>query len=204
MINVIWLGFIAIGIIVALVTGNAQVITDAALASADTAVELSIGLIGVMALWLGLMKIAEEAGMVRALGNALRPIMKFLFPEVPDDHPAMGAIVMNMAANIFGLGNAATPLGIKAMKELQKLNDEKDTATNPMCTFLAINTSSLTLIASSVVAYRAAAGSTNATEIIGATIIATIASTIAAIIAVKLLQKLPIFNKTEKEAVQKN
>jgi spore maturation protein A len=204
MINIIWLGFIVIGIIAALATGNAQAVTDAALDYADVAVELSIGLVGVMALWLGLMRIAEESGMVKALGNALKPIMKFLFPEVPEDHPAMGAIVMNMAANIFGLGNAATPLGIKAMKELQELNEEKDTATNSMCTFLAINTSSVTLIASSVVAYRAAAGSANPAEIIGPTIIATVASTIAAIIAVKLLQRLPVFNKTEKKMVEKN
>lgn len=195
MINLIWLGFIVIGILVALVTGNIQAVTDAAFDYADVAVELSIGLVGVMALWLGLMKIAEESGMVKALGNALKPVMKYLFPEVPEDHPAMGAMVMNIAANIFGLGNAATPLGIKAMKELQELNDEKDTATNSMCTFLAINTSSVTLIASSVVAYRAAAGSANPAEIIGPTIIATVASTIAAIIAVKLLQKLPAFNK---------
>ncbi|MBF8984473.1 nucleoside recognition protein [Lutibacter sp. B2] len=200
MINLIWLGFIVIGIVVALVTGNIQAVTDAAFEYADVAVELSIGLVGVMALWLGLMKIAEESGMVKALGNALRPVMKYLFPEVPQDHPAMGAMVMNIAANIFGLGNAATPLGIKAMKELQELNDEKDTATNSMCTFLAINTSSVTLIASSVVAYRAAAGSANPAEIIGPTIIATVASTIAAIVAVKLLQKLPAFNKNKEKS----
>lgn len=204
MINVIWLGFIVVGIIAAMATGNVQVVTDAAIDYADISVELSIGLIGVMSLWLGLMKIAEESGMVKALGNALRPVMRLLFPEVPDDHPAMGAIVMNMAANIFGLGNAATPLGIKAMKELQELNDKKDTATNSMCTFLAINTSSVTLIASSVVAYRAAANSANPAEIIGPTIIATLASTTAAIIAVKLLQKLPVFNKSQVKTEGKN
>ena len=121
--------------------------------------------------------------------------MKFLFPDVPKDHPAMGSMVMNISANILGLGNAATPLGIKAMKELQELNEEKDTASNALCMFLAINTSSVTLVASSVIAYRLAAGSNNPAEIIGPTIVATIASTIAAVIAVKLFEK---FSKQKK------
>ncbi|PAB59302.1 nucleoside recognition domain-containing protein [Anaeromicrobium sediminis] len=200
MINVIWLLFLVVGIVVAMFNGNAQVVTDAAIDYAEVAVELSLGLIGVMTLWLGIMRIAENAGLVKLLGKALKPIMIRLFPEVPEEHPAMGAMVMNMAANIFGLGNAATPLGLKAMKELQEINPHKDTASNAMCTFLAINTSSVTLVTSSVIAYRAAANSANPAEIIGPTIIATTASTIAAVIAVKLLQKLPIFQiKPEKE-----
>jgi len=150
-----------------------------------------------MALWLGLMKIAEEAGLVKLIGNALKPIMKFLFPEVPKDHPAMGSMVMNIAANILGLGNAATPLGIKAMQELQELNEEKDTASNAMCMFLAINTSSVTLVASSVVAYRLAAGSKNPAEIIGPTLVATIASTLAAVVAVKVFEKFSKNKKTK-------
>ncbi|NBI06541.1 nucleoside recognition domain-containing protein [Senegalia massiliensis] len=196
MINIIWFLFIIIGIIVATVTGNIEAVTQAAIDNAELAVELAIGLVGVMALWLGIMKIAEEAGLVQLLGKALRPIMIRLFPEVPDDHPAMGAMIMNMAANVLGLGNAATPLGLKAMTELNKINEDKDTASNAMCTFLAINTSSVTLIPATVIAYRAAAGSANPTEIIGPVIIATLASTIAAIIAVKTLSKLPVFSST--------
>lgn len=209
MINVIWFGLIVIGILVSLTTGimetaagnpegaamAIQAITDSAIGSAKTAVEISLGLIGVMSLWLGLMKIAEEAGLVRGLGLALKPIMKRLFPEVPEDHPAMGSIIANMAANFFGLGNAATPLGIKAMQELQELNENKDEASNAMVMFLAINTSSVTLISSSVIALRAAAGSANPTEIIAPTILATTASTVVAIIASKVFQKMPIFKR---------
>jgi spore maturation protein A len=190
MINIIWLSLIFIGVITAISKGQVQLVTDAAIGSANTAVELAIGLVGVMTLWLGLMKLAEQAGIVKALGRLLKPIMKRLFPEVPEDHPAMGSMVMNMAANILGLGNAATPLGIKAMKELQELNDDKDTASNPMCMFLAINTSSITLIASTVIAYRVAAGSANPTEIIGPTIIASTIGTTVAIITAKLLEKV--------------
>lgn len=190
MINYIWLALIVIGGLTAILQGNAQAITDAAIESANTAVELSLGLVGVMSLWLGLMKLAEKAGIVNAVGRLLRPIMKRLFPEVPPDHPAMGSMVMNMAANLLGLGNAATPLGIKAMKELQELNPDKDTASDSMCMFLAINTSSVTLIASTVIAYRVAAGSKNPAEIIGPTIIASIIGTLVAIIAAKLLEKL--------------
>lgn len=193
MINIIWLAFIVIGVVVAGINGNVEVVTEAAIDYADIAVELSLGLIGVMTLWLGIMKIAEESGLVKALGRALKPIMRPLFPDVPEDHPAMGAMVMNMAANMLGLGNAATPLGLKAMHELQEINKEKDTASNAMVTFLAINTSSVTLVASSVIAYRNAAGSANPAEIIGPTIIATLTSTVAAVIAVKFLEKLPAF-----------
>jgi len=193
MINVIWFSLIAIGVVVGALNGNILAVTDAAINSAKTAVEISIGLIGVMALWLGIMKIAEESGLIKSLAKALKFIMVPLFPEVPADHPAMGAMIMNIAANVLGLGNAATPLGLKAMQELQTLNPTEDTATNAMVTFLAINTSSVTLIPASVIAIRAAAGSANAAEIIGPTIVATAASTIAAIIAVKMLQKLPRF-----------
>ena len=190
MLNIIWVVLLVSGIIIGAFTGNIQAVTDAIMSYADTGVELALGLIGMMSLWLGIMKIAEKSGLIILIGKALRPIMKFLFPEVPEDHPAMGSMVMNISANILGLGNAATPLGIKAMKELQELNEDKETASNSMCMFLAINTSSVTLIASSVIAYRLAAGSNNPTEIIGPTIIATLASTIAAIIAVKIFEKV--------------
>lgn len=206
MINIVWFGFIVVGVVYAAATGNIEAVTDAAIDNANVAVDLAIGLIGTMALWLGIMKIAEKAGLVNMLARGLKFITKPLFPEVPSDHPAMGAIIMNMAANMLGLGNAATPLGLKAMQELQTLNPKKDTATNAMCTFLAINTSSITLIPASVIAIRSAADSANPTEIIGPVILATAASTTAAIIAVKLLQKLPRFkiDPNEYDDVQKN
>lgn len=195
MINYIWCGMIIIGIIVGTLTGNIEAVSTAAIEWAETAVELSLGLIGVMALWLGLMKIAEEAGIVRGMGLLMKPIMVKLFPEVPADHPAMGSIVANMAANFFGLGNAATPLGIKAMQELQDLNENKDEASNAMVMFLAINTSSITLISSSIIAYRSAAGAANPADVIGPTIIATAVSTTVAIIACKVLEKLPKYKR---------
>ena len=195
MINFIWCGMIVIGIVVGVLTGNIEAVSTAAIEWAETAVELSLGLIGVMALWLGLMKIAEEAGIVRGMGLLVKPIMVRLFPEVPADHPAMGSIVANMAANFFGLGNAATPLGIKAMQELQDLNENKEEASNAMVTFLAINTSSVTLISSSIIAYRSAAGAVNPADVIGPTIIATAVSTTVAIIACKVLEKLPKYKR---------
>ncbi|MDY3060409.1 MAG: nucleoside recognition domain-containing protein [Fusobacterium sp.] len=195
MINYIWCGMIIIGIIVGTLTGNIEAVSTAAIEWAETAVELSLGLIGVMALWLGLMKIAEEAGIVRGMGLLMKPIMVRLFPEVPADHPAMGSIVANMAANFFGLGNAATPLGIKAMQELQDLNENKEEASNAMVMFLAINTSSVTLISSSTIAYRSAAGAANPADIIAPTIVATVVSTTVAIVACKLLEKLPKYKR---------
>lgn len=190
MINGIWLGFIVIGVIVSIFTGNVQAVTDAAISFADTAVEIAIGLIGIMTLWLGIMAIAEKAGLIRGLAKALSPIMKRLFPDVPEDHPAMGAMIMNIAANILGLGNAATPFGLKAMEELNTLNEHKGVATDAMAMFLAINTSSVTLLPATVIGLRAAAGSTNATEVIGPVILATTISTVSAIILAKLFSKM--------------
>tara|TARA_Y100000590_G_scaffold43495_1_gene46284 strand:- start:481 stop:1059 length:579 start_codon:yes stop_codon:yes gene_type:complete len=179
-----------IAVIVGILTGNIDAVTQAAIDMAKTAVEIAIGLIGIMALWLGTMKIAEESGLIRIIARAIRPITIRLFPEVPEDHPAIGSIILNMAANLLGLGNAATPLGLKAMEELQELNPEKDTATNAMCTFLAINTSSVQLILpATVVALMGAA----ANQIFITTILATGLSTIAAIIAVRFLEKLKRF-----------
>lgn len=166
-------------------------LTKGLFASAKASVNLAMGLIGIMALWLGLMKIAEESGLVKIFARAVRPVMIRLFPDVPPDHPAMGAMVMNIAANMLGLGNAATPLGLKAMQELQKLNKVKDTATNAMATFMALNTSSVTFIPATVIGIRAAANASNPAEIIGPVILATGVSTTVAIIMIKLLQKLP-------------
>ena len=190
MLNYIWFGMMLIAVVVGTITGNIDAVTEAAISMAKTAVEIAIGLIGIMALWLGTMKIAEESGVIQIIARALRPITIRLFPDVPEDHPAIGSIVLNMAANILGLGNAATPLGLKAMEELQELNPNKDTATNAMCTFLAINTSSVQLILpATVVALMGAASN----QIFITTIIATGLSTIAAIIAVKTLEKMNRF-----------
>ena len=190
MLNYIWFGMMLISVVVGTIAGNIDAVTEAAINMAKTAVEISIGLIGIMALWLGTMKIAEESGLVQIIARALQPITIRLFPDVPKDHPAIGSIVLNMAANILGLGNAATPLGLKAMEELQELNPKKDTATNAMCTFLAINTSSVQLILpATVVALMGAASN----QIFITTIIATGLSTIAAIIAVKTLEKMNRF-----------
>ena len=190
MLNYIWFGMMFIAVIVGILTGNIDAVTQAAIDMAKTAVEIAIGLIGIMALWLGTMKIAEESGLIRIIARAIRPITIRLFPDVPEDHPAIGSIILNMAANLLGLGNAATPLGLKAMEELQDLNPEKETATNAMCTFLAINTSSIQLILpATVVALMGAA----ANQIFITTILATGLSTIAAIVAVRFLEKLKRF-----------
>ncbi|SUZ85385.1 uncharacterized protein METZ01_LOCUS38239 [marine metagenome] len=179
-----------IAVVVGIFTGNIDAVTEAAINMAKTAVEIAIGLIGIMALWLGTMKIAEESGLIRIIARALRPITIRLFPDVPEDHPAIGSIVLNMAANILGLGNAATPLGLKAMEELQELNPNKDTATNAMCTFLAINTSSVQFILpATVVALMGVVSN----QIFITTILATGLSTVAAIIAVKSLEKMKRF-----------
>ena len=190
MLNYIWFGMMFISVVVGTFTGNIDAVTEAAISMAKTAVDIAIGLIGIMALWLGTMKIAEESGLIRIIARALRPITIRLFPDVPEDHPAIGSIVLNMAANILGLGNAATPLGLKAMEELQELNPHKDTATNAMCTFLAINTSSVQLILpATVVALMGAASN----QIFITTILATGLSTIAAIISVRTLEKMGRF-----------
>lgn len=209
MINTIWLVLLGGGIIVAgfqclgLDYSSAQglvmdpsfepltTMTKGLFDAAKTSVNLALGLIGIMALWLGLMKIAEESGLVKLFANAVRPVMVRLFPDVPPDHPAMGAMVMNIAANMLGLGNAATPLGLKAMQELQSLNKIKDTATDAMAMFMALNTSSVTLIPATVIGIRAAADASNPAEIIGPVIVATGVSTTVAIIMIKLLHKLP-------------
>ena len=167
----------------------AKVANDGILKIADTAVTLALGLIGVMALWLGIMKIAEAAGLVLLLAKIVRPIMTRLFPDVPPDHPAMGAMVMNMTANFLGLSNAATPLGLKAMEELNKLNTHAGTATNAMCMFLTINTTALTLVPATVIAIRLTLGSTNPTDIIMPTFLATLVSLILGVAFTRFIQR---------------
>ena len=188
-INVIWLYLILVSIVVAAYTGKMDEITRASFDSAKSAVTLALSLIGAMALWLGIMKVAEIAGLMKAISRAIRPLMVRLFPDVPSDHPAMSAIIMNMAANMLGLGNAATPMGIKAMTELEKLNPQKGTASNAMCLFLAINTSSVTILPLGVIAVRAAAGASNPASILIPSIVATGISTTVAILAAKLMSR---------------
>lgn len=202
MINFIWAALLIIGFIVGAISGELDLVTNAAIDSAKSAIELAIGLIGVMALWLGIMKIAEDSGLIKGIAKVLRPFMVLLFPDVPPDHPAMGAMIMNISANVLGMGNAATPFGLKAIEELQKLNRKKDTATNAMVTFLAINTSSVTLIPASTIAILSAAGAINPTEIIGPTIMATTISTTVAIIASKTLQNLPKYQIKKNNKIQ--
>jgi spore maturation protein A len=179
-----------------------KAITQAAIDFANMAVEISIGLIGVMALWLGLIKIAEEAGFVKVLTRILAPVTKRLFPDIPADHPAIGAIIMNTAANMLGLSNAATPMGLKAMEELNKLNPKAGTATNAMVTFLAINTGGLILIPATAIAVRAAAGSANPGIIIGTAIFGAGCATVTGVVASKILQRLPTYKKELNEEQQ--
>ena len=191
MLNYIWFGMMAIGVVAGIINGRIDAVTEAAINMSKVAVEISIGLIGIMALWLGIMKIAEASGLIKIIARGLRPITIRLFPDVPADHPAIGSIVLNMAANMLGLGNAATPMGLKAMEELQELNPKKDTATDAMVMFLAINTSSVQLIVpATVVALMGLAAS----QIFITTILATICSTITAIFMVRILQKMKRFS----------
>jgi spore maturation protein A len=191
MLNYIWFGMMAIGVGAEIYNGKIDAVTEAAIDMAKVSVNIAIGLIGIMALWLGIMKIAEDSGLIRIIARGLRPITIRLFPDVPEDHPAIGSIVLNMSANMLGLGNAATPFGLKAMEELQELNPHKDTATNSMVMFLAINTSSVQLILPATVV--ALMGAT-ASDIFITTILATLLSTIAAITAVKVLEKMKRFS----------
>lgn len=188
-LNPIWLFLITFAVVVAAYGGKMPAITEASFDSARSAVELALGLVGTMALWLGLLRVAEEAGLMGAIARLLRPIMVRLFPEVPAEHPAMAAMVMNIAANALGLGNAATPMGLKAMKELDRLNPDPGTATHAMCLFLAINTSSVTLLPIETIAVRASAGVTQPASIILPGLFATACSTGAAIVAAKVMAR---------------
>lgn len=170
-----------------------QRINEAAIDGAQVSVDICLSLIAIMVLWLGLLQVAKDAGLVDGLAWLLRPLMRWLFPGVPNGHPAQGAILMNVSANMLGLDNAATPFGIKAMKELDELNPEKGTATNAMATFLTINTSSVTLVPISIIGLRYASGSANPSEPVFGILLATMVSTVVGITAVRLLEKLPIF-----------
>lgn len=190
MINAVWLVMILSGICMAALQGNPEIITQSAFQSAQSAVKYALELIGVMSFWLGMMKIAEDAGLVSALARILKPVTRLLFPSVPAYHPAMGAILMNLSANILGLGNAATPFGLKAMQGLQELNSGQERASEAMCTFLALNTACITLMPTMIIGIRLAAGSKNPTEIVGTTFVATAIGMAVAICADQVLRRV--------------
>ena len=202
-LNYIWIGFFLIAFVIAMVKllffGDFDVfpaMMDSTFASSNTAFEISLGLTGVLSLWLGIMKIGEKGGVVNALAKLLSPIFVKLFPEIPKGHPVTGSIFMNIAANMLGLDNAATPLGLKAMEQLQELNPKKDTATNPMIMFLVLNTSGLTLIPISIMVYRAQMGAAQPTDIFIPILLATFFSTLAGVIITSLYQKINLLNRT--------
>lgn len=202
-LNYIWIAFFGIAFLAALTQlifkGDLTVfpaIMDATFTSSKTAFEISLGLTGVLSLWMGIMKIGEKGGLVNMLARWLSPLFTKLFPDLPKNHPVMGNIFMNLAANMLGLDNAATPLGLKAMEGLQDLNPQKDTATNPMIMFLVLNTSGLTLIPVSIMVYRAQMGASQPTDIFIPLLLATFASTLAGIIATACYQKISLWNKT--------
>jgi len=192
-LNYIWLALVLLAVAIGGWNDRLKDVTEGAFDGAKTAVTIALGLIGIIALWLGVMRLAERAGLVQRIAHGLRPIMRRLFPDVPPEHPAMGSMLMNMSANMLGLGNAATPLGLRAMRDLEALNARPGVATNAMCTFLALNTSSVQLIPATAIAILAASGSTRPTAIVGTALLATLCAASVAIISVKLLEKLPIF-----------
>ena len=202
-LNYIWIAFFLIAFIIALAKlifmGDTSVfpaMMDSTFSSSKTAFEISIGLTGVLSLWLGIMKIGEKGGVVNVLARLLSPIFTKLLPDIPKGHPATGSIFMNIAANMLGLDNAATPLGLKAMEQLQELNTKKDTATNPMIMFLVLNTSGLTIIPVGILTYRAQMGAANPTDIFMPVLLATFFSTLAGIIVTSLYQRINLLNRT--------
>lgn len=194
MLNTIWLAFLLIAVLVGGFTGHLPEMTKGAFEqAADAVMKIALPLVGIIAIWLGIMRLAERSGLVQIIARALRPLLRKLFPEVPADHPAMGAMVMNMAANMLGLGNAATPLGLRAMADLERLNPHPGTATNAMCTFLAINTASIQLIPTTAIGLLAIAKSTNPTAIVPTAFLATCCAACSGVISAKILEKLPMF-----------
>lgn len=200
-LNYIWIAFFLLAFVFALAQmiffGNTEVfsdIIDSTFSSSKNAFEISLGLTGVLALWMGIMKIGERSGVVNVMARVLSPVFYRLFPDIPKGHPVTGSIFMNIAANMLGLDNAATPLGLKAMEGLQEINPRKDTASNPMIMFLVLNTSGLTIIPVSIMVYRAQMGATQPTDVFLPILIATFVSTLAGIIVVSLYQKINLFN----------
>ncbi len=188
MINTLWLALITIGIVYGILAGNVSQVTAAIFSSAELAVQLILGMVGVMAFWLGLAKVAESSGLLEKSIRIFNPLVRRIFPSVPSRHPALGSILLNLTANFLGLGNAATPFGLRAMRQMQSLNPCPHEATDAMCTFLAINTSGLTLIPTMVIAVRAAQGSQDPTEIIGVTLLTTLTATTVALLVDRLFR----------------
>ena len=202
-LNYIWIAFFLIAFVIGLVRlvfmGDTEVfpaMMNSTFSSAKTAFEISLGLTGVLSLWLGVMKIGERGGVVNVLARVLSPVFTKLFPDIPKGHPATGSIFMNIAANMLGLDNAATPLGLKAMEQLQSLNTKKDTATNPMIMFLVLNTSGLTIIPVSILVYRAQMGAAQPTDVFIPILIATFFSTLAGVVVTSLYQRINLLNRT--------
>ena len=193
MLNWIWLGLVLGAVLIGGATHRLKDVADGAVKGAETAVTISLGLIGVMTVWMGIMRLAERSGFVHLIARAFRPLLRWLFPDVPPEHPAMGSMVMNIAANMIGLVNAATPLGLRAMRDLERLNPHPGTATNAMCTFLAINTGSVQLIPITAIGVLAAAGSVAPYSIVGTALLATCFSSVAGILAVKLFERMRVF-----------
>jgi len=202
-LNYIWLVLVLLAVAIGGWNDRLKDVTGGALDGAKTAVTIALGLIGIMALWLGVMRLAERAGVVQRIAYGLRPLMQRLFPEVPPDHPAMGSMLMNMAANMLGLGNAATPLGLRAMRDLESLNPRPGVASNAMCTFLAINTSSVQLIPATAIAILAAAGSARPTVIVGTAFFATLCAATVAVLSAKFLERLSFFRPMASEGSKK-
>lgn len=198
MVNLIWLLFIVSGFVYAALNGRIDEVAEAVFEGADTGVKVCLGLVSILVFWLGMMRIAEDAGLLAKLASLLRPVVHWLFPDIPKDHPAIGYIISNISANMFGLGNAATPMGIKAMQELQKLNPHKDEASPAMCTLLALNTSSVTLIPTTLIAIRMNYHSASPAEIVGTTLLATLFSSAAAIVADRWFRRVHNRNRDGK------
>ncbi len=186
--NKVWFFMIIFGIMAALYTGNIDIVNEVILQDTQEAVVFAIGLTGIMSIWLGLMNVAKKSGLINSLSALMRPVTRLLFPSVPENHPAVSAMMMNMVANMFGAGNSATALGLKAMEELQSLNKGRDTASNAMCMFLVINMSSIQLIPLNVLKLRADAGSMVPAEIIAPALLATTVSTVVGVAVCKLLE----------------
>lgn len=200
MINKVWFFMMTAGLIAAALTGRMDKVTETLFQAAENAVTVAISLISIMSFWLGMMKIIEKSGLIHRIVGVLRPLATLLYPKIPKNHPAIHAILMNMSANLLGMGSAATPFGLKAMRELSLLNKNAETASDEMCTFLAVNTSGLTLIPTTVIALRAAAGSVNAAEIVGTTMVATLCSTVLAVLLDRLLRP---FSRQSREGREK-
>ncbi|KAA5806044.1 nucleoside recognition domain-containing protein [Thermoanaerobacterium thermosaccharolyticum] len=194
MINYIWFFMIGIGVVIGMINGRMGEVSKAIIDSSESAVTISIGLIGIMSLWLGIMQIAEKSGLMDILSRLLKPVIIKLFPEVPKDHPAIGAMIMNISANMLGLGNAATPFGIKAMEYLQELNN-RDIASNSMCTFLVVNTASVQLLPAVMIGVRASLGAKNPADFVVVGLLSSVTALIAGIIVVKALEKSSLFKE---------